>query len=56
MATETIEQMSDTDLGEMLGIAYAYRDAGFQKIKIDTDHAIEILERLIASTQKEKAN
>lgn len=44
------EQMSDTDLGEMLGIADLSKDAGYEKIQMDTDDAIEILECLIALT------
>lgn len=36
------------DLNEMLGFAYLYHDAGSAKIQLNTEHAVEILTRLIA--------
>lgn len=36
------------DLGEMLGICYLMQDIKQAKVQMDTEHAIEILERLLA--------
>lgn len=44
-------EMSLSDLGEMLGICYVYREMGNSKVQMDTAHAVEILERLLDHEQ-----
>lgn len=41
------KQMELSDLYEMLGFVYEYKQAGFPKLQLNTEHAQEILERLI---------
>lgn len=40
-------ELNEADLNEMLGICYMSKEAGFDKIQMDVDHAIEILIDLI---------
>lgn len=40
-------ELDDADLGEMLIIAKMSRDSGFSEVRINVDHAIEILERVL---------
>ena len=56
MATIKEQPMSITDLSEMLGFCYMYQDAGFPKVQLDTEHAVEILQRLIAKERDNVAN
>lgn len=40
-------QLSREDLSDMLAGAAIYKEAGFNEVRIDLDHAIEILTRLL---------
>lgn len=42
------DEMSTADLSEMLGICYMYQEMGHKKVQMDAEHAVEILQRLIA--------
>lgn len=41
-------EMSTADLNEMLGICYMYQETGHKRVQMDAEHAVEILQRLIA--------
>lgn len=41
------QAMDKADLGEMLLFAKQYQEMGFTKIQMETEHAVEILERLL---------
>jgi len=47
-----MNEMTLPDLGEMLGLLYMFQDAGAAKVQLDTPHAVEILQRLIAHEMK----
>lgn len=42
------DNLSIKDLNEMLGLALESRFAGYSKVQADTEHVIEILDRLLA--------
>lgn len=48
-------EMELVDLYEMLGFVYEYKQAGFPKLQLNTEHAQEILERLIAHEKEDKS-
>jgi hypothetical protein len=48
-----MNEMSVADLQEMLGIALVYKEMGFEGVQIDVDHAVEILERLLAVEEQQ---
>jgi hypothetical protein len=50
-----IYNMSYSDLSEMLCLVYSYQEAGFPQVRINVEHAREILERLLTyENEKEK--
>jgi hypothetical protein len=46
-------EMSTADLSEMLGICYMYKEMGHDKVQMNTEHAVEILQRLITYEEKQ---
>lgn len=47
MAAIKEQPMTIGDLSEMLQFCYFYEELGHKKVQLDTEHAVEILQRLI---------
>lgn len=44
--------LSTMDLNEMLGLAFESQNAGFTQVKINVNHVVEILDRLLTFENK----
>lgn len=47
--------LTKTDLGEMFGLVMVYKDNGFSKVQLDTDHAEDIIMLAIKYLEQQEA-